>query len=87
VLKKWIFTYHLKVLQDYHIFCHITKQCLLYPFNIKLYTRISWQESKIYEIADSTHSKILIILLEWHWTGAKLLNIPDYQMVPIMICL
>jgi hypothetical protein len=52
-----------------------------------LYIGISWQESRINETADSTGSKILLPLLAWLQTGAQLLNIPDYQMIPIMICL
>ena len=30
------------------------------------------------------YSKILLIRLAWDWTGAKLSNIPDYHMVPIL---
>ena len=29
-------------------------------------------------------SKILLMWLSWNWTGAKLSNILDYQIVPIL---
>jgi hypothetical protein len=30
------------------------------------------------------YSRIPLIQLAWDWTGAKLLNIPDYQTLPIL---
>jgi hypothetical protein len=32
----------------------------------------------------STYSRIPLFWYPWDWTGARLLNIPDYQRVPIL---
>jgi hypothetical protein len=67
-----------------HQIVHDTDKWVPQEKNVPVTNKWVPQEQKIPSTEEKEDSKIPLIRLAWDWTGAKLLNILDYQMVRVL---